>query len=50
MPVDSLQKQEGRDPEGRFRKGQSGNPAGRVRGSHNKARPLNYCSRAKPKR
>lgn len=37
MPVDSLQKQEGRDAEGRFRKGQSGNPAGRVRGSHNKA-------------
>ena len=37
MPVDSLQKQEGRDAEGRFRKGQSGNPAGRSRGSRNKA-------------
>jgi Family of unknown function (DUF5681) len=37
MPVDSLQKQEGRDAEGRFRKGQSGNPAGRSRGSHNKS-------------
>jgi hypothetical protein len=37
MPVDSLQKREGRDAEGRFRKGQSGNPAGRSRGSRNKA-------------
>jgi len=37
MPVDSLQKQEGRDAEGRFRKGESGNPAGRLRGSRNKA-------------
>jgi len=37
MPVDSLQKQEGRDAEGRFRKGESGNPAGRLRGSRNKS-------------
>jgi hypothetical protein len=29
--VDSLQKQEGRDARGRFRKGQSGNPEGRFR-------------------
>jgi uncharacterized protein DUF5681 len=29
--VDSLQKQEGRDTRGRFRKGQSGNPEGRFR-------------------
>src|SRR5260370_33062637 len=47
--VDSLQKQEGRDargrfkkgrsgnPEGRFRKGQSGNPNGRPAGARNKA-------------
>jgi Family of unknown function (DUF5681) len=47
--VDSLQKQEGRDaqgrflkgrsgnPEGRFRKGRSGNPKGRAPGSRNKA-------------
>ena len=34
MPVDSLQKQEDR---GRFRKGQSGNPAGRPPGVRNKA-------------
>jgi Family of unknown function (DUF5681) len=31
MPVDSLQKHEGRDAEGRFRKGWSGNPTGRSR-------------------
>jgi hypothetical protein len=37
MPVDSLQKQEGRDAEGRFKKGESGNPAGRLRGSRNKS-------------
>src|SRR5215471_3266732 len=37
MPVDSLLKQEGRDAEGRFRKGASGNPAGRRRGVRNKA-------------
>jgi len=37
MPVDFLQKQEGRDAEGRFKKGWSGNPAGRPRGTRNKA-------------
>jgi hypothetical protein len=37
MPVDSLQKQEGRDAEGRFEKGVSGNPAGRPRGARNRA-------------
>jgi Family of unknown function (DUF5681) len=37
MPVDLLQKQEGRDAEGRFRKGWSGNPTGRSRGSRNKS-------------
>ncbi|MGC2203149.1 MAG: DUF5681 domain-containing protein, partial [Stellaceae bacterium] len=49
MLEDSLQKQEGRDawgrfkkgqsgnPEGRFRKGQSGNPKGRPPGARNKA-------------
>jgi Family of unknown function (DUF5681) len=37
MPVDFLQKQEGRDAEGRFEKGASGNPAGRPRGARNKA-------------
>jgi hypothetical protein len=49
MLVDSLQKQEGRDargrfrkgrsgnPEGRFRKGESGNPNGRPAGARNKA-------------
>jgi len=37
MPVDSMQEQEGRDPQGRFRKGQSGNPNGRPPGVRNKA-------------
>src|ERR1700751_5428740 len=37
MPVDSLQKQERRDAEGRFSKGESGNPAGRPPGARNKA-------------
>jgi len=37
MPVDSLQEQVGRDGAGRFRKGRSGNPAGRVAGSRNRA-------------
>jgi Family of unknown function (DUF5681) len=37
VPVDSLQKQEDRDSKGRFRKGQSGNPAGRPPGVRNKA-------------
>lgn len=37
MPVDSLQKQVGRDARGRFRKGQSGNPRGRLTGARNKA-------------
>jgi hypothetical protein len=36
MPVDSLQKQE-RGPDGQFRKGTSGNPAGRPPGSRNHA-------------
>lgn len=37
MPVDSLQEQVGRDGLGRFRKGRSGNPRGRVAGSRNRA-------------
>lgn len=37
MPVDSVQEQEARDEDGRFRKGQSGNPGGRPIGSRNKA-------------
>ena len=37
MPVDSVQEQVGRDGGGRFRGGQSGNPAGRQPGSRNKA-------------
>ena len=37
MPVDSLQKQEDRDGEGRFAKGHSGNPFGRALGARNKA-------------
>jgi Family of unknown function (DUF5681) len=37
MPADPLQKQERRDAEGRFKKGRSGNPAGRRRGVRNKA-------------
>jgi uncharacterized protein DUF5681 len=37
MPADSLQKQVGRDTQGRFRKGQSGNPVGRRPGSRNRA-------------
>ena len=36
-PVDSLQKQVERTPDGRFEKGQSGNPAGRAAGSRNRA-------------
>jgi len=36
MPADSLEKQE-RGPGGLFRKGRSGNPAGRPRGSRNRA-------------
>jgi hypothetical protein len=36
-PVNFLQKQAERTPEGRFAKGQSGNPAGRPAGSRNKA-------------
>ena len=36
MPADSLQKQE-RGPDGQFRKGTSGNPAGRPPGSRNHA-------------
>jgi hypothetical protein len=36
MPVDSLQKQE-REPDGHFRKGHSGNPAGRPPGCRNHA-------------
>ena len=35
--VDSLQKQEGRDARGRFRRGRSGNPEGRPLGARNKA-------------
>jgi hypothetical protein len=37
MPVDSMQKQVGRDPLGRFRPGESGNPDGRPTGARNKA-------------
>ena len=37
MPVDSLQEQEGRDENGRFVKGCSGNPGGRPLGARNKA-------------
>lgn len=37
MPVDSLQEQVERDGLGRFRRGRSGNPRGRVLGSRNKA-------------
>ena len=37
MPVDSLQKQEDGDAEGRFTKGHSGNPGGRLPGTRNKA-------------
>jgi hypothetical protein len=36
MPADSLQKQD-REPDGQFRKGTSGNPAGRAPGSRNHA-------------
>lgn len=36
-PVDSQQKQVERTPDGRFEKGQSGNPAGRPVGSRNRA-------------
>jgi len=32
MPVDSMQEQVSRDADGRFQKGQSGNPGGRPRG------------------
>ena len=37
MPVDSLQEQVGRDENGRFVKGCSGNPGGRPLGARNKA-------------
>jgi len=37
MPVDSMQEQVNRDANGRFRKGQSGNPKGRPMGTRNKA-------------
>ncbi|MGE5270420.1 MAG: DUF5681 domain-containing protein [Thiohalocapsa sp.] len=37
MPADFLQMQEGRDEEGRFVKGRSGNPAGRLPGTRNRA-------------
>src|SRR5215469_4258431 len=37
MPVDFLQEQEGRDADGRFMKGYSGNPNGRPPGRRNKA-------------
>jgi hypothetical protein len=37
MPVNSVQKQEGRDALGRFEKGRSGNPRGRPPGARNKA-------------
>jgi hypothetical protein len=37
MPVNPLEKQVGRGPRGRFRKGRSGNPAGRPVGARNKA-------------
>ncbi|HEX9536161.1 MAG TPA: DUF5681 domain-containing protein [Stellaceae bacterium] len=37
MPVDSMQEQVSRDVDGRFRKGQSGNPKGRPMGARNKA-------------
>ena len=37
MPVDSMQEQVSRDADGRFRKGQSGNPNGRPIGARNKA-------------
>jgi hypothetical protein len=37
MPADSLQMQVERDDNGRFAKGQSGNPAGRQPGSRNRA-------------
>jgi hypothetical protein len=37
MPVESVQKQAGRDAEGRFMKGHSGNPDGRPSGTRNKA-------------
>jgi len=37
MPVDSMQEQVNLDANGRFRKGQSGNPKGRPMGARNKA-------------
>ena len=49
MLVDSLQKQEGRDARGRFRKGQSGNPDGRFRKGRSgnpKGRPVGARNKA----
>jgi Family of unknown function (DUF5681) len=40
MPADSQQMQERRDEHGRFAKGRSGNPAGRVAGTRNRATVL----------
>ena len=40
MPADSQQIQEKRDADGRFVKGQSGNPAGRAAGTRNRATVL----------
>lgn len=40
MPADSQQMQESRDEHGRFVPGRSGNPAGRVAGSRNRATVL----------
>ena len=49
MVVDSLQKQEGREPRGRFLKGASGNPAGRFRKGESgnpKGRPVGVRNKA----
>ncbi len=40
MPADSLQKQAERNAKGQFAKGASGNPAGRLRGTRNRATML----------